>query len=330
MKTVLNTVLAHQALSKEEAYESLVAIGKGSVDELNIAAFLVAIQSKGLSVDELEGFREAMLELSIKVKLDRPDCIDVCGTGGDGKDTFNISTCAAFIIAGAGQPVAKHGNHGVSSSVGSSTVLEELGIKFTDDTGFLNRCIEEAGFCYMHAPLFHPAMRYVGPVRKALGIKTFFNILGPLLNPARVNRQVTGVYNLETFELYEALYLRSQSKFGVLHSLDDYDEISLTGPFILSTQNKQKQEFLPERFGYETLRPEVLHGASTAKASAKILIDILENQGSSAQCQVVLANAAVALMVAEDTDLDTAFEKAKDSLLSGKAREVLRRLNNIR
>ncbi|MDP5121927.1 MAG: anthranilate phosphoribosyltransferase, partial [Spirosomaceae bacterium] len=209
MKPYLQKLLARESLIAEEAEAALLKIGNGEVNQSQIAAFLMGIQQKGISVDELIGFRNAMLSLAIHIDLADFDAIDVCGTGGDGKDTFNISTTAAFVVAGAGQAVAKHGNHGVSSAVGSSTVLEYLGVNFTNDADYLRKKMETAGMCYLHAPLFHPAMRFVGPVRKELGIKTFFNILGPLLNPAKVKKQLTGVYSLPVFELYKSLFQRT-------------------------------------------------------------------------------------------------------------------------
>jgi anthranilate phosphoribosyltransferase len=244
--------------------------------------------------------------------------MDVCGTGGDGKDTFNISTTAAFVVAGAGQKVAKHGNHGVSSLVGSSTVLEYIGIKFTNDTEFLRSKIDKAGICYLHAPLFHPAMRFVGPVRKELGIKTFFNILGPLMNPAKVQKQLSGVFDLNTFELYKNLFLSSGTKFGVLHALDGYDEVSLTGDFRLA--NGHSDDILsPSNFNFARINAEELSGGNTLEESGKIMVNILKNQGTKAQTDTVIINAAIALSVARDIKIEEGIAQAKESLESGKA-----------
>jgi anthranilate phosphoribosyltransferase len=278
----------------------------------------MGIQQKGITVEELKGFREGMLELAIGIDLTEFDAMDVCGTGGDGKDTFNISTTAAFIVAGAGQKVAKHGNHGVSSPVGSSTVLEHLGVKFTNDVEFLRSKIDKAGICYLHAPLFHPAMRFVGPVRKELGIKTFFNILGPLMNPAKVQKQLSGVFDLNTFELYKNLFLSSGTKFGVLHALDGYDEVSLTGDFRLAYG--QIDNFLsPSNFNFERINAEELSGGNTLEESGKIMVNILKNQGTKAQTDTVIINAAIALSVARDIKIEEGIAQGKESLESGKA-----------
>ncbi len=325
MKQYLNQLISHTSLSEAEAKAALLKIGQGEVNPSQMAAFLMGIQAKGVTVDELIGFREAMLELAVIVDLTEFDAMDLCGTGGDGKDTFNISTTASFIVAGAGQKVAKHGNHGVSSSVGSSTVLEYLGVKFSNDQDFLKHKIETAGICYLHAPLFHPAMRHIGPIRKELGIKTFFNMLGPLLNPAKVEKQLTGVYDLSIFDLYHQLFNRSVSQYGILHSLDGYDEISLTGDFKLATNDFNKN-YSPSDIGLEVLLQDQLHGGDSLEASAKIMVSILENEGTPAQNAAVLANAGVALSVSRGLDLAEGIALARVSLESGKALESFRRL----
>ncbi|NBA88809.1 anthranilate phosphoribosyltransferase [Emticicia sp. CRIBPO] len=325
MKQYLNQLISHTSLSEDEAKAALLKIGQGEVNPSQMAAFLMGIQAKGVTVDELIGFREAMLELAVIVDLTEFDAMDLCGTGGDGKDTFNISTTASFIVAGAGQKVAKHGNHGVSSSVGSSTVLEYLGVKFSNDQDFLKHKIETAGICYLHAPLFHPAMRHIGPIRKELGIKTFFNMLGPLLNPAKVEKQLTGIYDLSIFDLYHQLFNRSVSQYGILHSLDGYDEISLTGDFKLATNDFNKN-YSPSDIGLEVLLQDQLHGGDSLEASAKIMVSILENEGTPAQNAAVLANAGVALSVSRGLDLAEGIALARVSLESGKALESFRRL----
>jgi anthranilate phosphoribosyltransferase len=322
MKKLLGNLISSSHLTTEESREAIVLIGSGEVNAAQIAAFLMGIQQKGISVDELKGFREGMLELAIPIDLSAFDPMDVCGTGGDGKDTFNISTTSAFVVAGAGQNVAKHGNHGVSSPVGSSTVLEHLGVKFTNDVDFLRSKIEKAGICYLHAPLFHPAMRFVGPIRKELGIKTFFNILGPLMNPAKVQKQLSGVFDINTFELYKNLFLSSGTKFGVLHALDGYDEVSLTGDFRFA--NGQSDDLLsPSNFNFERINPQELSGGETLEESGKIMINILKNQGSKAQTDTVLINAAIALSVARDIKIEEGIAQAKESLESGKAFQSL-------
>ena len=329
MKTYLNQLIQHQSLSKEEAFQALSKIAAGEVNPSQTAAFLMGIQQKGITANELSGFRDAMLAVSQKVDLSDFDAMDVCGTGGDGKNTFSISTTASFVVAGAGQKVAKHGNHGVSSPVGSSTILEYLGIKFTSDESYLKDKLEKAGMCYLHAPLFHPAMRHVAPIRKELGMKTFFNMLGPLLNPGEVKKQMTGVYDLCVFELYEKVLREKGGRFGVIFDLAVYDEISLTGDFMFSSHFPSAAKgkiFSPSAFGLKTFKQEELYGGGSLEKSAEILLDILENKGTEAQTSVVLANAGIAIGVAQNITLEQGLAKAKESLESGRAREVLRKL----
>ena len=319
MKNYLQKRISGEILSKQEAQEALTIIAKGEANNSHIASFLTTYMIKAITADELEGFRDAMLDLALTVDLSEFSPMDVCGTGGDGKDTFNISTTSSFVVAGAGQRVAKHGNHGVSSSVGSSTVLEYLGVKFSNDENYLKTKIEEEGICFLHAPLFHPAMRFVGPIRKELGMKTFFNMLGPILNPAQVKKQVTGVYNQEILGIYAELFKKTEGNFGVLFGLDGYDEISLTSDFELIT-NRGKETFSPEQMGFTKCKQEDLHGGNNVEESAKILISILENKGTKAQTEVVLANAAIALYCADDDlGLSDAILMAKESVISGKA-----------
>lgn len=325
MKTYLSKLLSAQTVSSEEAKNAILKIGSGEINPSQIAAFLMGIQQKGITVDELSGFREGMLELAVGIDLSEFDAMDVCGTGGDGKDTFNISTTSAFVVAGAGQNVAKHGNHGVSSPVGSSTVLEHLGVKFTNDADYLRSKIENAGICYLHAPLFHPAMRFVGPIRKELGIKTFFNILGPLMNPAKVQKQLSGVFDINTFELYKDLFIASGTKFGVVHALDGYDEVSLTGNFRLANNHTDKI-INPNEIEMELVDAQELHGGNSLEESAKIMLDILKKQGTKAQTNAVLTNAGIALSIARDISIEEGISQAKESLKSGKALKSLETL----
>ena len=319
MKQYLQKRISGEILTKIEAQEALSIIAKGKANNSQIASFLTTYMIKPITAEELEGFRDAMLDLALTIDLSEFSPMDVCGTGGDGKDTFNISTTSSFVVAGAGQNVAKHGNHGVSSSVGSSTVLEYLGVKFTNDESYLKTKIESAGICFLHAPLFHPAMRFVGPIRKELGMKTFFNMLGPILNPAKVQKQLTGVYNQEILGIYGELFQKTEGNFGVLFGLDGYDEISLTSDFELITK-RGKETFSPEQMGFTKCKQEDLHGGNNVEESAKILISILENKGTKAQTEVVLANAAIALYCADDDlSLSDAVLMAKESLISGKA-----------
>jgi anthranilate phosphoribosyltransferase len=275
---------------------------------------------RSITIEELQGFRDALLELCIHVNLDEYNGIDLCGTGGDGKDTFNISTLASFITAGADVNVAKHGNYGVSSVSGSSNVLEFLGVKFTSDIDFLKQSLDEAGICIMHAPLFHPAMKNVAPIRKDLGVKTFFNMLGPMVNPSFPKNQMVGVFSLELLRLYGYLYQNTDKNYTIIHALDGYDEISLTGP---AKVIKNSSEFMigPEQFGLNVLTQEAIHGGDTIESSAKIFTHILNGQGTDAQNNVVCANAAMAIDTVKKIGIQQSFELAKESLLSGKAKE---------
>ncbi len=327
MKQYLNALVEKQSLSKEESREALLQIGQGEANNSQIAAFLMGIQQKGITVDELEGFREAMLSVAVQINLSDFDAMDIVGTGGDGKDTFNISTTSAFVLAGAGQNVAKHGNHGVSSSVGSSTVLEHLGVKFTNDESYLKQKLETAGICYMHAPLFHPAMKYVAPIRKELGMKTFFNILGPLLNPAKVQKQFSGVYNLPVFDLYAQLFGRSSAKFAIIYDLAGYDEVSLTSDFQISSHtNKDKSIISPKSLGFDLQQQSDIYGGGTIEESAEILLNVLNNKATAAQTNVVLANAGFALSIAKEISIEEGIAQAKESIESGKALNSMKKL----
>ncbi len=326
MKEYLNLLLAQQSLSNSQAQQALLSIGRGEVNAAQTAAFLTALAMRPITVDELDGFRAAMLELCIGIDLSAFDPMDVCGTGGDGKDTFNISTTAAFVVAGAGQSVAKNGNHGVSSSVGSSTVLEYLGVKFSNDPDYLRHKIETAGICYLHAPLFHPAMKYVAPIRKELGFKTFFNILGPLLNAAFIQKQLTGVYSANVAALYTGILQKTRSSFAVLYNLDGYDEISLTGTCKIITE-KGEELLNAQDFGFQSINEKDLYGGDSLEEAAQILTKVLANEGTPAQTNVVLANAAIALRAADTSlSLSDALQKATESLQSGRAYEALKKL----
>jgi len=237
MKDIINKLSSHNTLSKDEAKEVLLNISKGKYNNSHISSFLTIFMMRNITLEELQGFKEALLELCIKIDLSDYNTIDLCGTGGDNKDTFNISTLSAFVTAGAKVNVSKHGNYGVSSSCGSSNVLEFLGIKFSNNKDFLKKSIEKSGICILHAPLFHPAMKNVAPIRKELGLKTFFNILGPLVNPSFPKNQIVGVFNLELARLYSYLFQKTNKNYAIIHSLDGYDEISLTGNVKIITRN---------------------------------------------------------------------------------------------
>lgn len=294
-------------------------IAQGKVNNSHIASFITVYMMRSITVEELEGFRDAMLELCLRADLEAYDPIDLCGTGGDGKDTFNISTISSFVVAGAGIKVAKHGNYGVSSACGSSNMMEYFGYKFTNDNAILKKQIEKAGICIMHAPLFHPAMKFVAPVRKELGVKTFFNMLGPMVNPAFPKNQLVGVFSLELARLYGYLYQKTGKRFVILHSLDGYDEISLTGSFKMIANNKEML-VTPESLGFRKLKQEELSGGETIQDSATIFKNVLNNCATEAQQSAVIANSALAIYCAiPGLTIEEAVEKAKESLKSGKA-----------
>ena len=313
MKEILARLTQHEKLSRQEAKKALLFIGSGASDPYQTTAFLSVYMMRNISVDELAGFRDALLELCVAVDLSAYNPIDLCGTGGDGKDTFNISTLSSFVTAGAGIPVAKHGNYGVSSSCGSSNVMEYLGVKFSNDAGFLERCIDKAGICVLHAPLFHPAMRHVAPIRKALKLKTFFNMLGPLVNPCAPKRQIVGVFSLALLRLYSFLFQDTDKQFSILHALDGYDEISLTGG-VKVVSNKGETIIQPHDFGLEALTPESIGGGNSIHDAAAIFTSVLNDKATQAQKQVVCANAGTAIATALDISLADGYAKAKESI----------------
>lgn len=323
LKNILNRLSAGDILEKEEARGVLAGIAGGGTDPSQVAAFLASYNMRPVTGPELSGFREAMIDLAVKVDLGTLETVDVCGTGGDGKDTFNISTASAFVIAGAGYKVAKHGNYSVSSQCGSSNVLEFLGYKMSADPDKLKRELDEAGFCYMHAPLFHPAMKEVAPVRRALGVKTFFNILGPLLNPSLPKYQLTGVFSASVIPLYKAVFDDIGITYAILHSLDGYDEISLTGPFRVATRLDDRQ-WHPSDLGMETAAPRALFGGSTVEEAAGILTALLAGNGTAAQRDAVCANAAFAIRCIDlSKPIARCIDLARESLVGGKAKAVL-------
>lgn len=328
MKNILNKLINHEILSKEEAKNVLVNISNGSYNPNQISAFLTVYMMRSISIDELAGFREALLELCIRVDLSAYNTIDLCGTGGDGKDTFNISTLASFIAAGAGIKVAKHGNYGVSSISGSSNVMEKLGVKFSNDNDFIEKCIDKTGICILHAPLFHPAMKNVGPIRKELAVKTFFNMLGPMVNPSFPKNQLVGVFNLELARMYAYLYQNTPINFTILHSLDGYDEVSLTGSTKIITSTMEGT-LNPSDFGVRLLAQSEIEGGKTIEESAGMFMDIISGKGNEAQNNVVCANAGIAIAtVTKCTPLE-GFELAKESLLSGKGLLSLNKLQDL-
>jgi anthranilate phosphoribosyltransferase len=325
MKEILNELIDHRSLTKESAKKVLVDLASGKYNPSLTTAFMTVYMMRSITVDELQGFRDAMLELCVPVKFDQP-VMDVCGTGGDGKNTFNMSTLSSFVVAAAGQPVAKHGNYGVSSACGSSNLLEHFGYKFTNDLDELKRSLDRANICFMHAPLFHPAMKNVAPIRKELGVKTFFNMLGPMVNPAFPTRQLVGVFSLELARQYGYLYQNTEKDFVILHSIDGYDEVSLTGPFKFFFNGGEKM-LEPTDLGLPRLTHDDIRGGSTVEESAKVFMNILEGKGTPAQVSAVIANAAMALYTGHQKEgLPRAVERATDALKSGKALQSFKNL----
>ncbi len=326
MKQILNDLFDYKTLSGEEAYRMLSRIAGGEFNPSQTAAFLTVFNMRSVTVEELEGFRKAMLDLCMAVDLSAYDPIDLCGTGGDGKNTFNISTLASFIVAGAGQAVAKHGNNGVSSVCGSSNLLAYFGYEFTNDTDKIKKSMEDTNLCFLHAPLFHPAMKNVAPIRKELGVKTFFNMLGPMVNPAFPKKQLVGVFSLELARLYGYLYQKESDSFMIVHALDGYDEVSLTGDFKIIGQ-KEERIMSPHELGLAQVSPEDIHGGNTIEEAVRIFTDILEGRGTTAQQHVVLANAGLALFAAgKAATKEEAVLMAKESLESGRALNVFKKL----
>ena len=328
MKKVLNRLINHEQLTKQEARNVLVAISEGNFNQNQIAAFLTVFMMRSVTLEELEGFRDALLDLCLAVNLDEYNTIDLCGTGGDSKDTFNISTLSSFVTAGSGVLVTKHGNYGVSSISGSSNVMEQLGVKFSNETDFLKRSLEEAGICILHAPLFHPAMKNVAPIRRDLAVKTFFNMLGPMVNPAFPKNQLVGVFNLELARLYGYLYQNSTKNYAILHAMDGYDEISLTGS-VKVISNTSEKIMQPTDFGFNTIKQSDIYGGDTIESSANIFKTIISGNGTQEQNNVICANAGMAISVANQCSIETGIEKAKDSLQSGKALQVLQKLQKL-
>lgn len=326
MKNLLTKLLESLTLSRKEAHQLMHGIAEGALNDAQMAAVLASYIMRSISLDELMGFREALLELAIRPNLQNGEVIDLCGTGGDGKNTFNISTLAAFVVAGAGIPVAKHGNYGVSSLSGSSNVMENMGYRFSNDQEKLLSELETAGICFMHAPLFHPALKAVGGVRRQLGTKSFFNILGPLVNPANPRYQASGVFNLETGRIYSYLLQKENKRFRVIHSLDGYDEISLTADTRIFSP-KGEHLVTPAHFSLPANTPEALHGGNTLEEAAEIFMQVLSNEGTSAQKNAVIANSAIAIQCYHDQlSLEEAVTMARESMESGKALNSLKKL----
>ncbi len=329
MKKILQILFEHKSLSYEQAKEALLNIGKALYNEHEITAFMTVYLMRSITIEELKGFRDALIELCVMVDLNGHKVIDIVGTGGDGKNTFNISTLACFVVAGAGHKVAKHGNYGATSISGASNVMEQLGYKFKNSSDQLKKEIEETNICFLHAPFFHPALKVVAPIRKNIGIRTFFNMLGPMVNPASPAYQVVGVYSLEMARIYNYLLQQSNTKFTIVHSLDGYDEISLTGDTKVINNHGELIK-TPEQLGKRAVDAADIYGGSSVEEAAKIFIKILKAEGSWAQNAVVFANAAVALeQTGAFENYDDAFNAAIESLESGKAFQSFQKLISL-
>lgn len=329
MKKILQFLFEHKTLDRNQAKDVLLGIGKGLYNEHEITAFMTVYLMRSITIEELQGFRDALLELCIKVDVNGYPVMDIVGTGGDGKNTFNISTLSCFIAAGAGQKIVKHGNYGASSISGASNVMEQLGYKFKNNNDQLKREIEEANICYLHAPFFHPALKAVGQIRRNLGVRTFFNMLGPMVNPASPAYQLVGVFNLEMARIYNYLLQQTDNAFTIIHGLDGYDEISLTNDTKVITNNGE-QIMTPEQLGKRLVEPQDIYGGNSAEEAAKIFLKIIKGEGTWAQNAVVLANAAMALHCTGEYKIyDDAYHAAVESLESGKAYGCLKKLIEI-
>lgn len=329
MKEILNQLIEYKSLDKQTAKEILINLAQGEYNQSQVAAFLTVYLMRSITVEELEGFRDAMLELCVPVEIPEYDAIDLCGTGGDGKNTFNISTLSSFIVAGAGQNVAKHGNNGVSSVSGSSNLMAHFGYEFTNDMGKIKKSLDECGLCFLHAPLFHPAMKNVAPIRRDLGVKTFFNMLGPMVNPSFPKKQLVGVFSLELARLYGYLYQKTNKQFVILHALDGYDEISLTGSFKKISHDKE-EIISPEDLNMSQIKAEEIFGGDSVEESAKIFETIIKGEGTEAQTNVVLANAAMAIQCGKGVSTEEALDMARESLESGKALKTFKRIIELK
>jgi anthranilate phosphoribosyltransferase len=329
MKKVLQYLFEHKTLDREQAKEVMLNIAKGTYNETEITAFITVYLMRSISIDELQGFRDGLLELAMPVDLNGFNVMDIVGTGGDGKNTFNISTLSCFIVAGAGKKVAKHGNYGATSVSGASNVMEHLGYKFKTDSSKLKTEVEEAGMCFLHAPFFHPALKAVAQIRKNIGFRTFFNMLGPMVNPANPEYQLVGVYNLEMARIYNYLLQQKNKPFTIIHGLDGYDEISLTNDTKVIT-NEGEKVYSAEELGKRTVSAADIHGGSSVEDAAKIFVRILKGEGTWAQNAVVLANAAMALnCIGDSNSYNEAYDTAVESLESGKAFKSFEKLISL-
>lgn len=329
MKDILYRMFEHGNLSREEARNIMSNIADGKYNDSQLAAFMTVFLMRSITTDELTGFRDAILERRLPVNFGDVDAIDIVGTGGDGKNTFNISTASCFVVAGTGRKVVKHGNYGASSVSGASNVLEHHGVKFSSDLSLLSKSFDESGVCYLHAPFFSPALKSVAPVRKSLAVRTFFNMLGPLVNPFLPKHQLLGVYNLKLMRLYSYIAQNEDINCTVVHSLDGYDEISLTSPFKVSGPDGERI-FQPEELGWTTAKQSDLWGGNTVSEAAKIFDNIIEGKATPAQENCVVANSAFALKTLEpELDFEEAKDLALESIHSGAAKEKFKKFCEI-
>jgi anthranilate phosphoribosyltransferase len=326
MKQLLIKLIECQKLTFEESRALMHGIAHNEVNDAQIASILTAFIIRSISIEELRGFRQALIDLAVRVNLNDGYGIDLCGTGGDGKNTFNISTASSFVVAAAGYPVIKHGNYGATAVSGSSNIMEYLGYRFSKEESKLQNELDQTGICFLHAPLFHPALKVVGPVRKQLGIKTFFNMLGPLVNPANPRYQISGVYSSEAGRVY-SYFLQAENKtYTVLHSLDGYDEVSLTSPVKLFSHKGETMINFMEK-GLKKVAPGDIAGGNTIEESARIFISVLENHATPGQHSVILANSALAVScIDESKTLEESLNIANEAIISGKASGVLKKL----
>jgi anthranilate phosphoribosyltransferase len=329
MKQLLYHLFDHNTLDREQARQVLLRMAKGEYNDSQIAAFITVFLMRSISIEELSGFRDALLEMRVPVDLAEYNAVDIVGTGGDNKNTFNISTAACFTVAGAGYNVVKHGNYGATSVSGASNVIEHHGVKFTQDIDVMRRSLDECHMAYLHAPFFNPAMKTVAPVRKALGVRTFFNMLGPLVNPSLPKRQVLGVFNLKLARLYHYLYQQTDTQFTIVNSLDGYDEISLTDNF--KVINRSGECVLsPEELGFKRCTEPDLFGGDTVEEAAKIFDNVLENKATVAQINAVVINAAYSIQTcAPEKSIETCIAEARESIESGKAKAAFKKFVEI-
>ncbi|RZL50946.1 MAG: anthranilate phosphoribosyltransferase [Pedobacter sp.] len=329
MKQILNHLFENKTFSRAEAQKILTSIALGEFNTSQIAAFITAYGMRNITVEELQGFRDAMLDLCLKIDLSNYELVDLCGTGGDGKDTFNISTLASFVVAGAGHKVAKHGNYGVSSGCGSSNVMEYLGYTFTNDEAKLKRSLDQAGICFLHAPLFNPAMKTVAPIRKELGVKTFFNMLGPMVNPAQPKNQIVGVFSLELARIYAYLYQQTDKNYTIIHAVDGFDEVSMTCDFKTFSKKGEALNKISD-LGFEEISEKEIQGGDTVESSAEIFMKVLNGEGTDAQTNVVLCNAALAIQtIKQEVPFADCYYEAEESLMNKNALDSFKKLITV-